>query len=80
MDRGGSITTAVTWHVTALVIRLRLGVPKAVNNLRNLAAYRPELGDDPFTSLRTQAAGDADMAETITSLLNQLDADDDRRA
>jgi tetratricopeptide (TPR) repeat protein len=43
-ERGGSVATAVTWHVKALMIRLRLGVPQAVNNLRRLAAYRRELG------------------------------------
>ena len=79
-ERGGPMTAAVTWHVKALVIRLRLGVPQAVNNLRRLAAYRRELGAEPFTSLLTQAAGDTDLAETITSLLDQLDKTDDSTA
>jgi tetratricopeptide (TPR) repeat protein len=79
-ERGGSMTAAVTWHVKALVIRLRLGVPQAVNNLRRLAAYRDELGTGPFTSLLTQAAGDSDLAETITSLLDQPDKNDDSTA
>jgi hypothetical protein len=43
-----------------------------VNNLRRLAAYRDELGAGPFSGLLTQAAGDNDLAETITSLLDQL--------
>ena len=79
-ERGGSITAAVTWHVKALVIRLRLGVPQARNNLRRLAAYRRELGAEPFTSLLTQAAGDTDLAEAVTSLLDELDKTDDSTA
>ena len=79
-ERGGSITAAVTWHVKALVIRLRLGVPQAVNNLRRLGPYRRELGAGPFTSLLTQAAGDTDLAETITALIDQLDKTDDSKA
>ena len=59
------------------MIRLRLGVPQAVNNLRRLAAYRRELGAEPFTALLTQAADDTDLADTITSLLDQVDATDD---
>ena len=57
-ERGGPVTRAVTWHVMALAIRLRLGIPQAMNNLRRLAAYRRELGPEPFTGLLTQAAGD----------------------
>ena len=64
----------------ALAIRLRLGVPQAVNNLRRLAAYRRELGAEPFTSLLTQAADSADLAETITSLLDQADKTDGEEA
>jgi tetratricopeptide (TPR) repeat protein len=79
-ERGGSQAAAVTWRVRALVIRLRLGVPQADNNLRRLAAYRRELGAGPFTSLLTQAAGGTDLAETITSLLAQLDKTDDSTA
>ena len=71
--RGGSITAAVTWHVRALAIRLRLGVPQAGADLRHLAAHRSELGAEAFTRLLTQAADNADLAETITSLLDQVD-------
>ena len=78
-ERGGSLAAAVTWHARALVIRLRLGVPQARNNLRRLAAYRRELGAGLFTGLLTQAAG-ADLAETITSLLDELDKTDDSTA
>ena len=77
VERGGSVITAVTWHVKALAIRLRLGIPQAVNNLRRLSAYRRELGPEPFTGLLAQAAGDTHLTETITSLLNQVDAADD---
>ena len=74
-ERGGSITAAVTWHVRALAIRLRLGVgvPEAVIDLRHLAALRQELGAGRFTSLLTQAADSTGLADTITSLLDQVD-------
>ena len=62
------------------MIRLRVGVPQAVNNVRRLAAYRRELGAKPFTSLLTHAAGDTDLAETITSLVDQFEAYDDSTA
>ena len=77
-EHGGPVITAITWHVKALAIRLRLGVPQAVNNLRRLAAHRRELGPEPFTSLLAQAADDTHLTETITSLLDQVDdaADD----
>jgi len=76
-ERGGPVTTAVTWDVKALAIRLRLGIPQAMNNLRRLAAQRRELGPEPFTGLLAQAAGDNQLTETITSLLDQVDAADD---
>ena len=79
-DRDGSMTAAITWHVKALVIRLRLGVPQAANNLLRLAAYRRELGIEPFSALLTEATGDTDLAETITSLLDQVDEDAGRQA
>ena len=64
----------------ALAIRLQLGVPQAVIDLRRLAACRRELGAEPFTGLLAQAAGDTDLAEMITSLLDQVDAADDGTA
>ena len=79
-ERGDSMTSAITWHVKALVIRLRLGVPEVEVNLRRLAAYRRELGAESFTSLLTQAADDTDLAERITSLLDRLDKTDDSTA
>ena len=60
----------------ALAIRLRLGIPQAMNDLRCLAAHRRELGAEPFTGLLAQAADDTHLTETITSLLDQVDATD----
>ncbi len=79
-QRDGSMTAAVTWHVRALVIRLGLGVPEATYDLRRLAAYRRELGAKPFTTVLTQAADDTDLAGAITSLLDQVDKNDDSAA
>ena len=71
--RDGSAPAAIGWHVRALLIRLRLGIPQAANNLRRLAAYRRELDAELFTSLLTEAVGDAELAETIRSLLDETD-------
>ena len=60
--------------MTALAIRLRLGIPQAKIDLRRLAACRDDLGPEQFTALLTQATGDTGQAQTITSLLDQLDA------
>jgi tetratricopeptide (TPR) repeat protein len=77
IEQGGSVTTAVTRHVMALTIRFRLGLPGAMNNLRRLAAYRREFGPEPFTGLLAQAVGDTHLTETVTSLLDRVDAADD---
>jgi tetratricopeptide (TPR) repeat protein len=79
VEHGGSVITVVTRHVKALAIRLRLGqgIPRAMYSLRRLAAYRRELGPEPFTGLLAQAAGDTHLTETITSLLDLVDAADD---
>jgi hypothetical protein len=45
-----------------------------VNNLRRLAALRRELGSEQFTGLLAQATTGTELAETIASLLDQLDA------
>jgi tetratricopeptide (TPR) repeat protein len=71
--RGGPAAAAITWHVRALVIRLQLGVPEAANDLSCLAAYRGELGARRFRKILTGAAGHRDLAESITSLLDQVD-------
>ena len=76
-DRSAPVSTAIAWHVKALGIRLRLGIPQAWNNLRRLAAYRSEIGTGPFASVLAQAADDTGLAEAITSLLDQLDKADD---
>jgi tetratricopeptide (TPR) repeat protein len=70
----GSAAVAVGWQVKAFEIRLRLGLPQAVNNLHRLAAHRKELGPERFTSLLCETSGVSKLAETITSLLDQLDA------
>jgi hypothetical protein len=59
--------------VQALAIRLRLGVPQAVIDLRRLAAHRAAVGTGQFTGMLTEAAG-AEEAKTILSLLDQLEA------
>ena len=73
-ERGAPPAAVIAWHVTALAIRLRLGGPKAVIDLRRLAALRNDLGIEQFTALLIQAAGDADQAQMIMSLLDQLEA------
>jgi tetratricopeptide (TPR) repeat protein len=76
-DRGGLAATAVGWHVRALVVRLRLGVPEVVIDLRALADWRRALGTGPFGRLLEQVSGGTELAEAITSLLDQVnDADD----
>ena len=79
-DRGGSTATAIAWHVEALVIRGRLGVPTARNNLRKLSDLRRELGVGPFTGMLAEAVGDAEAVETITSWLDQWDSANDSPA
>jgi tetratricopeptide (TPR) repeat protein len=76
-EQGGSAALAIDWDVKALAIRLRLGVPQAVNNLRRLPAQRRDLGPEPFTGLLTQAAGNISLAETILSLLDQMQSAND---
>src|SRR6185437_13864465 len=75
--RAGSAAAAIDWHVRALLIRLRLGVPQAVIDLRRLAAYRRELDAELFTSLLDESVSDADLAETIRSLLDKVDNPED---
>ena len=67
----------LAWHVKALTIRLQLSAPQAVHDLRGLSAYRREIGNESFSSTLLQATGDADLAKTISSLLDQVDAADD---
>jgi len=73
-ERGAPPAAVITRHVTALAIRLRLGVPQAIVDLRRLAACRDDLGPEQFTALLTQATGDTGQAQTIMSLLDRLDA------
>jgi hypothetical protein len=72
-DRGGSAGQAILWHVQAPEIRLRLGVPQAVSNLRRVMAIRSELGPDHFGALPARAAASTSLAaDAVTSLLDQL--------
>jgi tetratricopeptide (TPR) repeat protein len=75
-ERGGPITAAITWHLNALAIWLRLGVPQAEIALGRLIEHRRELGAEPFTRLLIQAAGSTSLADTVTSLLDQVDRTD----
>jgi tetratricopeptide (TPR) repeat protein len=79
-DRGGSTATAIAWHVQALEIRVHLGVPQVQIDLRHLSALRRELGVGPFASLLAEAVGDTELAETVTSWLDQWDNADDSPA
>ena len=73
-ERGGPVADIVAWHIRALAIRLRIGVPQAVNNLRQLLPYRRELGTESFAALLAQITDDVELVEAIPGLLDQLDA------
>jgi tetratricopeptide (TPR) repeat protein len=73
-ERGGSARLAIGWHVKALAIRDRLGVPQATDDLRHLAAHRGELGLQQFASLLTQAASDTSLS--ILTRLDRMEATD----
>jgi hypothetical protein len=79
-DRNGPATAVIAWHVKALTIRLQLGIPQAIYDMRRLSAHRHEIGGESFTRSLLQATGDADLAKTITSLLDQADSADDGAA
>ena len=72
-DRGGSISIAIARHVKALVIRRHLGVPQVRIDLSRLSALRRELGIGPFSTLLAEALGDTELAEAVTSWLDQWD-------
>jgi hypothetical protein len=57
-DRGGPADQSIALHMQALAIRLRLGVPDTVIDLRSLAEYRRELGKGTFGYLITQTGSD----------------------
>ena len=73
-ERGGPVADIVAWHIRALAIRLRIGAPQAVNNLRQLLPYRRELGAEPFAALLAQITDDVELVEAIPGLLDQVDA------
>jgi len=47
------------------------------NNLRRLSAFRRELGTGPFTSTLAETVSDTELAETVTSWLDQWDEAND---
>ena len=61
-------------HIRALTIRLGLGVPDAVIDLRKLAAYRRELGNGTFGHLIAQTGSDPELTSILGPLLDQVDA------
>ena len=73
-EQGGSAQLVIGWHVKALAIRDRLGVPQAADDLRRLAAQRSELGPQQFASLLTQAASDTSLS--ILTHLDRMEATD----
>ena len=75
-ERRSPSAEIVAWNVRALSIRLRLRVPQAVNNLRQISPYRRELGAEPFAALLAHLTNDAELIEAIPSLLDQIDAAD----
>jgi tetratricopeptide (TPR) repeat protein len=74
--RGDPTAEVIAWHLMALVVRLRLGLPEAGFDLRYLANCRHELGTDQFNSILASAVGDPSAVEGITSLLDQFDANE----
>jgi tetratricopeptide (TPR) repeat protein len=69
-----AVGIAITWHVKAIAIKLRLGLPGARDDLRQLAEHRAALGPDRFVRLLTDAAGHQ-QAEAIDDLLNETGVD-----
>jgi hypothetical protein len=76
-ERGVPVADIVAWHIRALAIRLRIGVPQAIANLGQLLPYRRELGAEPFAALLAQITDDAELVEAIPGLLNQVGAAED---
>jgi tetratricopeptide (TPR) repeat protein len=70
-ERGGSVTMTVTWHTQALIIRLRSNLAGGNRNVHVLADCRRELGVDPFSSLLLQTAGATDLADKISSMIEE---------
>ena len=64
-------------HMRALAIRLHLGVPNAVFDLRSLAAYRRKLGDDAFNHLISQTGSDPQLTSALGPLLDEVDEADE---
>ena len=79
-ERGRPGADIVAWNVSALAIRLRMGVPQAVNNLRRISPYRRELGAEAFAALLAEITDDTELLAAIPGLLDQFDAADGETA
>jgi tetratricopeptide (TPR) repeat protein len=64
---------SITWHLKALAIRLRLGLPEAIMDLGSISAHRRKLGSEEFTALLDRVGGPRN-AKAIMSLLDQAEA------
>ena len=65
---------AIAWHSKALELRLSLGIPNAIFDLRPLASYRVDFGAERFSDLLAQATSDAELIQAITAGIDQLEA------
>jgi tetratricopeptide (TPR) repeat protein len=79
-EQGSPGADIVAWNVRALAIRLRLGAPQAVNNLRRILPYRRELGAEAFAALLAEITDDAELLAAIPRLLDRIDAADGETA
>ena len=59
----------IALHMRALAIRLRLGIPQAVIDLRSLATYRRELGHGTFGHLISSTGSDPELISALGQLL-----------
>jgi tetratricopeptide (TPR) repeat protein len=79
-ERGGPGADIVAWNVSALAIRLRLGIPQTLNNLRRISPYRRELGAEAFAALLAEITDDTELLAAIPGFLDQVDAADGKTA
>ncbi|MGH3932871.1 MAG: hypothetical protein ACRDTF_23185, partial [Pseudonocardiaceae bacterium] len=66
---------ATIWHIPALLMRWRLRIPQAANNVHALAALRVRMGSDSFVAAASTIIDDAQLAE-IQAALHSLPTDD----
>ena len=72
----GSPSEAISWHVRALTLRLRLGVPQMSIDLGRLAELRRGLGPERFTEILARLLDDENRA-SLNDLLDQFERGDD---